>query len=277
MNDQSPASSVDGDIAAIEEALVAQWSMFGHAPGGVWHEADDLVWTEAPVPQLPYNAVLRTRLESGDTRRIDDVIAHFRRRGVQFMWIDHPTAEPQDLAERLKASRLSLVENVTGMSLDLASWQDPGPCKGQIRYREVSTESDLDAFEKLMVEYWELPQESRSFAFRVSRWAYETKVPGVRWLAFREDEPIGKAYLSLVGLEDTAAIFGVYVRPDARGKGVAQTLNELAIRCAVDLGMKRVVLHSSEMAVNVYRRLGFLDRCTLSVYATTSLHSSQPT
>jgi len=63
--------------------------------------------------------------------------------------------------------------------------------------------------------------------------------------------------LSLAGTKDTAAIFGVYVRSAARGKGVAQALNQLAIQRAVDLGMKRVVLHSSNMAVNVYRRSGF--------------------
>ena len=39
---------------------------------------------------------------------------------------------------------------------------------------------------------------------------------------------------------------------------------------------KRVVLHSSEMAVNVYRRLGFIERCILPVYATTTLHGMQP-
>jgi hypothetical protein len=31
------------DIAAVEEAFVAQWSNYGHAPGGVFHDEDDLV------------------------------------------------------------------------------------------------------------------------------------------------------------------------------------------------------------------------------------------
>jgi len=269
--------AADHDIPAIEEALVAQWRLYGHAPGGVWHEEDDLVWTEAPVSQLPYNAVIRTRLGADAPERIDQVVRHFRRRAVQFMWIGHPTAKPDNLAEQLGEHGLSAVEHVTGMALDLASWTTaPPPREGPVTYQEVTDLQGLRAFEELMLSYWELPEESHEYPLGMSRWAYEKGIPGVRWVAYRDGEPVGKAYLSLTGAANTAAIFGVYVRPSARGHGVARTLNELAINRASRLGMRRVVLHSSEMAVNVYRRLGFVDRCTLSIYATTSLHSSQP-
>jgi len=266
------------DIPAIEEALINQWSIFGHAPGGVWHDDRDLIWTEAPVPQLPYNAVLRTRLGADAQERIDRIVRHFRERNVQFMWIHHPTATPDDLPARLSAGGLSLVEHATGMSLELASWRKPPePPDGPIVYLEVTDEHGLRAFDDLIVAYWELPVESHAYSLRMSRWSYETRVPGVRWVAYREGRPVGKAYLSLLGSKETAAIFGVYVSPSARGLGIARRLNELAIGRAAELGMKRVVLHSSEMAVNVYRRLGFLDRCKMSVYATAPLHSTQPT
>lgn len=276
MADSDSALSVTAEIAAIEDALVAQWSTFGLAPGGAWHEADDLVWSEAPLRQLPYNAVLRTRLGADADERIERVIRHFRERNVQFMWLLPPSATPHDLSARLEASGLSLVESVTGMSLDLAAWQDPGPQEGPIAYRRVSTTSDLDAYDELLAEYWELPEDSRAFPLGVSRWAHATNVPGARWVALSDGVPVGKAYLSLKMAGDTAAIFGVYVRAAARGQGVARRLNELAIRHAVDLGLKRVVLHSSAMAVNVYKRLGFVDLCSIPVYATASLHGAQP-
>jgi ribosomal protein S18 acetylase RimI-like enzyme len=193
------------------------------------------------------------------------------------MWVHHPTATPDDLPARLSAGGLSLVEHATGMSLNLASWRKPpDPPSGPILYREVTDEHGLRAFDALIVAYWELPLESHAYTLRMSRWSYETRVPGVRWVAYRDGQPVGKAYLSLLGSKDTAAIFGVYVSPDARGHGIARRLNELVIGRAMELGMKRVVLHSSEMAVNVYRRLGFVDRCKLSVYATAPLHSTQP-
>ena len=82
--------------------------------------------------------------------------------------------------------------------------------------------------------------------------------------------------MSYLGRKDTAAIFGVYVRPTARGYGIASTLTEVAITRAAERGRRRVVLHASEMAVHMYRRLGFIDRCMLPIYATTALHGMQP-
>ena len=38
-------------------------------------------------------------------------------------------------------------------------------------------------------------------------------------------------------------------------------------------GCHRAVLHSTDMAVGVYRRVGFVERCTLTVFATASLWS----
>lgn len=264
-----------GDIEAIEGAFVAQWSNFGRGPGGTLHDDDGVMWVEAPVPQLPYNAVLRTGIEEGADEQIQRLIAHFRERGVQFMWLVHPTARPDDLAKRLVAQDLSLVEHGTGMSMEIETWRPGSEPREEIIYREVTDEDGMRAYEELISSYWELPEESRAYVFDVNRWGAEQGL-GVRWVAYRDDRPIGKVYLSWLGADDTAAIFGVYVHPSGRGHGVATHLTELAIRRAAEAGRRRMVLHSSEVAVNLYRRMGFVERCGMPVYATTSLHSLQP-
>lgn len=270
-------NDIQDDVEALEAALVSQWALFGRGPEGVLHDEHDLLWVEAPVPQLPYNAVLRTRLGQDANERIEQVAAHFRQRGAQFMWMVHPTAKPDDLAARLAACGLSLVEHAAGMSLDLTSWQpSTRSAKGLVSYQEVHDEQSLRAFEELIVRYWELPEESRPYVFGINRWTYRLGDLGVRLVAYKDGQPIGKAYLSYLGFDDTAAIFGVYVSPMARGNGVASMLTELLINRAVERGRKRVVLHSSEMAVSMYRRMGFSNRCVLLVYATTTLHSLQP-
>src|SRR5262245_15139197 len=131
------------DVEAIEQALVAQWSNFGHAPGGAFHDDGDLIWVEAPVAQLPYNAIVRTRLGTDAEARIEQMMRYFRERAAQFLWVVHPTAQPNDLSERLAAKGLSLVERATGMSLNLASWRAaPEPVDGPIIYREMTDEQD---------------------------------------------------------------------------------------------------------------------------------------
>ena len=64
------------------------------------------------------------------------------------------------------------------------------------------------------------------------------------------------------------------VTPEARGRGIAQGLTTTLLARAKVLGCQRVVLHSSEIAVNVYRRAGFIDYCAMTVYATAPLWSA---
>jgi ribosomal protein S18 acetylase RimI-like enzyme len=270
-------ASAHADIEAIEKAFIALWSAFGQAPGAILHEDGDLIWVEAPVAQLPYNAVVRTRLGTDAEERIEQVIRHFRERAAQFLWLVHPTAQPDNLTERLEAKGLPLVERVIGMSLDLTSWNAASdPMDGPITYREVIDEQDLQAYEELIEAYWELPEPSHPYVLRLSRSIHKSGDRPARWVAYRNHQPVGKAALSYLGARDTAAIFGVYVSPAARGYGIASVLTKLAISRAAELGRTRVVLHSSEMAVSLYRRLGFIDRCLLPIHATTALHSLQP-
>ena len=267
---------MDDQIEAIEAAFVAQWANFGRGPGGTLHEGDGLMWVEAPVPQLPYNAVLRTHLDAGADEEIGRLAARFRERDVQFMWLAHPSARPGDLATRLGDQGLSLVERGTGMTLEAEAWRpESSKERGELVYREVTDEDGMRAYEELIASYWELPPESHAYVFGINRWGHEQGL-GVRWVAYRDERPVGKVYLSWLGVEGTAAIFAVYVHPSARGFGAATRLTELAITRALEAGRTRVVLHSSEVAVNLYRRMGFVERCGLPVYATTSLHSLQP-
>ena len=262
------------DIAAIEQALINQWSIYGKAPGGTWHEEPDLVWAEAPIPQLPYNAVVWCQLDDDSLPRIDQIIEHFRNRDVQFMWVVHPTATPDDLIDQLQARGLSHAEDVTGMALDLAGWSPVLEARDTpVVYQEVNDEVSRRLYEELLMTYWELPSESQFYAAGMSEWSQHTGVPGKRWIALLDGHPVGKVYLSLLGSEDTAAIFGVFVKSEARGHGIAGILSQLAIDHASKLGFKRVVLHSSAMACNLYKKLGFEERCILHLYGTTSLHS----
>lgn len=265
------------DITAIETAFRDQWANFGRGPGGAIRQEGGLMWVEAPVPQLPYNAVLETRLDEDVDEAIDRCIAGFRSRDVEFMWVVHPTAQPDDLVERLLTRRLTVVEEAAGMSLDLDRW-DPPPAPvghGAIVYREASDEQGLDEYEMLIAAYWDLSEENQKYVFGINRWGYEAGL-GQRWVAYKNDTPVGKVYLSWLGVPDTAAIFGVFVDAQARGHGAATQLTALAIERAREEGKKRVVLHSSKVARRLYERMGFVARCDYPAYGTQELHSLQP-
>jgi len=274
-------SALHDDVQALEEAVVAQWANFGLGPGGSYNEDGGLAWTEAPVSQLPYNAIVRTRLTRDAEDRIDAMVRRFRARGVQFLWIVHPSARPANLEQLLPRHGLSLVARETGMALDLATWKRPVVrAGGPITYKEAGDEWSLADFEDLIAQYWDLPDETRPYVDGCIRRAFEFGDRGVWLLAYKGQEPVGKAYLSLQGLDDTASIWGVYVKSTARGYGIGSRLTELALERAAELGKSRVVLGSSEMGLNVYRRIGFKETRVLAVYASvsfpTALQGAQP-
>ncbi len=221
---------------------------------------------------LPYNAVVRTHLESNSAdSALERVLARYRERGVDYMWIDHPSATPDDLGRRLTKSGLELVEVATGMSLELANWQPTAPTT---LVKEAVDDAALEAYAALLMRYWEIPEDEQHLVTELHQYWSPSRATGHRFLAFNSaGAAIGKGYLSLAGPTGVASIFGMSVVPEARGRGVASKITMAMLGCAKKEGCARAVLHSSQGAVGLYRRAGFIERCKLKVYATNSLWS----
>jgi GNAT superfamily N-acetyltransferase len=256
------------EVADIEQALVAHWSQFGRWSRGELHDGDGLLWFRTPIAHLPYNGVIRTRLPEGEAadRAIRAVVDRFRAAGVEFIWFDHPSATPSDLGERLAARGLPAAEHITCMSLDLADW-DPQPLPRGVAFREVHDAAAVRTYTELTTRYWEIPDHELPLVAELHRqWS-----GGRRYLALHGGQAVGKAYLSLVGPPGVAAIFGMSVPPEARGRGIATGLTTTLLHAARNSGAARVVLHSTAMAAGVYRRAGFRRRCALTIHASTPL------
>jgi GNAT superfamily N-acetyltransferase len=266
---------VNDPIHDIEEALVGHWSHFGRWPKGALVEDGGTLRYETPIPHLPYNAVVRTGIADEEADEvISRVVASFRARDVDFAWWVTPSATPADLGARLEEQELRLVERATGMSLELDEWDGAPPREG-VDYVEVVDDEGMAVYADLIYSYWETPEESRDLVAEVNSYWGPGKAPAHRWVAFADGRPVGKALLSLAAPDGVAAVYGMSVRPEARGRGVAGGLTSTLLQRARELGCHRVVLHSTEMATGVYARSGFVERCPLAVYASATLWSGR--
>ena len=218
-------------------------------------ERDGLTWFRTPIRHLPYNGVIRTRMDVLDEALIDHVLAGYRERGVQCFWGLHTLSRPTGVAEALVAQGLAKVEAMTCMALDLASWSMPSRPAGVV-IDEVEDEAGLHAYTDLTLGYWEIPAEDAALVAQLHR-------------DYGPRPDFGVRYLARLG-----AIYGMSVRPQARGRGVAGALTTTMLARAREEGHRRMVLHSSEMAVGVYARAGFAPCGALDVYATAPLWSS---
>jgi GNAT superfamily N-acetyltransferase len=263
-------------VQEIEEALVGHWSHFGRWPRGALVEERGTLRYETPIAQLPYNGVIRTRIVGDPDSVIESVLAGFARRDVSCAWWHHPTASPPDLGERLAARGLELVEEAVGMSLDLRDRPRQRVEQNGVRYLEVLDEGLLRHYSELIFRYWEVDERSHSLVEEANAYWDPGRTPVTRWVALDETgNAIGKALLSRAAPPGVAAIYGMSVTPEARGRGVASALTGILLERAERLGCERVVLHSSEMAIGVYERAGFVRKCELPVYANATLWASR--
>ena len=256
----------------IEEAFAAHWSVFGRWTHGELHDENGVLWFETPLKHLPYNGVIRTRIDGDADAVVAATLERFRARRVQFFWLVHPSARPDDLSERLAAHGMEPVEHATGMSLELADWEGRDPPPG-VLYREVLDDADLQAYQELTAAYWEIPEDEAPLVAQFQREWGPGRAPGHRYLALLDGVPVGKGYLSVAGPPGVAAIYGMSTRPEARGRGVASGLTTVLLRRAKEIGCRRAVLHSSDMAVGVYCRAGFVEQCRFTVFATAPIWS----
>jgi ribosomal protein S18 acetylase RimI-like enzyme len=265
-------------VGEIEEALVGHWSYFGRWPRGALVEDTGTVRYETPIAQLPYNGVVRTWIEGDPEVAIERVLDTFARRDVAFVWWHHPTARPGDLGDRLLSLGLRLVEEATGMSLELEGRPSSGSLPSGLRFVEVVDEAQMRSYADLIFRYWEVPPGAHALVEEVNRYWGPGRAPVHRWIVLDESErAIGKALLSLAAPPGIAAIYGMSVTPEARGKGVASALTQILVGRAEALGCRRVVLHASEMAVGLYERAGFIKQCEMPVYANATLWATRET
>lgn len=263
-------------LGDCEEALVAHWSQLGRLPGSTLHEEDGLVWFETPVRHLPYNGVVRIRVD-GDAaadRAISRVIDRCAARGADCWWAVHPSATPSDIGDRLAAAGLDPVERMNFMALHLGSWR-PRRAPGEAVFQVAEDAAALRAYTDLTLRYWEIPSEEQDAVADLHRAIVPGRFPGMRWLALVDGQPVGKAYLSLAGPPGVASIYGMSIRPEARGRRVASGLAAAMMSRAQALGCHRAVLHATDMAVGLYARVGFSACGSATVFATAPVWSDE--
>lgn len=259
-------------IDHIEENLWEMWSNFGQGPGCALHVSNDVLWFETPIPIIPYNGVLRFQARTEVDHSIEMIVQHFRRKKAQFMWVLHPSAQPADLNDRLINHGLKYVEPIPGMARELKNLPDVPPLPNGIEVHEVVGEGEASAFYQFAAWRWNVPeayQEQYSEIVKCFRFG-EPDTKAFMWQAWHAGQPIAKAGLYLGS--ESAGIYAVVTKPEARRQGLARILTLVALHKARSCGYPLAVLHSSPMAEGLYQSLGFSTIAKLLLYASEEVH-----
>ncbi len=93
----------------------------------------------------------------------------------------------------------------------------------------------------------------------------DERSPTRAWLIVKDGKVLAKA-----GSHDTGGVVGLYgvaTKPEARGFGFARLICLTALSAARARGRRLAVLHSTPMAVSLYRAMGFREAALFRLYA----------
>jgi GNAT superfamily N-acetyltransferase len=233
-------------------------------PGAVLHEEPGLYWFETGVPLDLFNGVLQTRLEAAALpAAIDRVQAYFQQRRLPFHWRLGPSSQPADFGPLLEARGISHVEDEPGMAVDLFALNEALPVTSSVTIHPVTSDEQVsqwarvwgcgapeEVIEQMGTVYTALrPSPQRSFQL---------------YLGTLAGEPVATAALFLGA--GVAEIGQVVTLPQARRQGIGAAMTLMAAQAARSQGYRIAVLTASPMGINIYRRLGFSECCTVSTY-----------
>lgn len=241
----------------LEENLCEMWAVFGRGPGCSLHKEDNLIWFETPIPLIPYNGVLRFNVQDKVDQTIGRIVDHFHQRKTPFMWILHPSSSPSDLGDRLLRSGLSDIEPITGMARSLEDLSERPSLPDDVEIRKVASASDASTYYQFAAWRWHVPERYQEHYAAIAA-GFQLGEPGSKahmWQAWRGGQPIAKA--GMLFASNSAGIYAVVTRPEARGQGLARALTLTALHEARSSGFSLAVLHATPMAVNLYRSIGF--------------------
>lgn len=218
------------------------------------------------IPFAYLNAVVCRALPTGAA--LDALIAETRAfyaaHGTPHSWYVTPFTTPADVGETLAARGLVRQEQAN-MAMDLAALPETAPLPAGCTIEEVYGAERFDEWGRTYVTGYGMPPAMAAGALATLReMPFGPGTPLRRYLARLGGTPVASATLFLGG--GAAGIYNVATLPEARGRGIATAVTLAALREARAQGETVGVLHASDMAYAVYRRMGFRECCVWDCY-----------
>jgi ribosomal protein S18 acetylase RimI-like enzyme len=252
-------------IAAAEANLAEEMAAFGrYLPGAELHEDPEMQWIISPL----FNAVVRTCIVPGDIdARIDETLAYFRSRHASSIgWSVSPSTRPSNLAAYLLAHGLTLVEDQSIMAANLQTLHEDMVTPPNLRIEEVSDQEMLKQYARVSMQgFGSSADQIKCYYDTYSAAGFGKRRPWHHYLGRLNQEPV--AVSSLLLYAGVVGVYGVATIPTARRQGMGAAMTLAALREARRLGYRVGILTPSEMGLGIYRRLGFREYYTTSIYA----------
>ncbi|MDD5232894.1 MAG: GNAT family N-acetyltransferase [Syntrophales bacterium] len=253
-------------LDAIEGNLFEAWRYLSVAPEVDYQAEAKMIRFISGIDYPLCNSIMRTNFSAGSLDEdIRKAMAPFVSRRLPMLWWVGPGTRPAGLGGRLGRHGLKAEGSVPGMAADLHLIGSVDSALPGFDFREVKDKEGLGAWIDIFRDVFEVPsQASRFFSIAMARAGFGPGRPYRHFLGCRGDKPV--ACSSVFMGESAAGIYNVAVAPEFRGRGVGAAMTLKPLDSAREAGLRTAILHSSEMGLPVYKKLGFREYCRLDVY-----------
>lgn len=255
-------------LEALEANSGEEMGCFGRGiPGAELHEDEELTWFITHRRYL--NGVLRTRLARNEQAYIDAKIEqvrhHFLAQKVGLNWPVGPVTYPTHLGEYLVAHGIPQRTSDLWMALGLHTLDEPTQQGASLTIRECHDQAAMQVWKEVSGRGFNGFEEGvESYYENYLNIGFGDGTSWHHYVAWLNTTPVAAA--SLLVYAGLAGIYGVSTVPEARRQGVGAAITTYALQYARTLGYHIAVLSPSNMGINMYRRIGFRDVCTVQHY-----------
>jgi ribosomal protein S18 acetylase RimI-like enzyme len=246
------------DEARLQEC--ADRNLFGvlrhfalHSTGAELHEDESLLLTTAPTPMASafHDAAIRL-VAAADPYEVLTRTREFGRRHERRMVLWASDYRDADLTHAATALDMPMLPSATGMWL--AAPQKPGTLPG-VEIIEVVDETGVSSFEQIHKSIFTDSGQPTEAAAHFATAGALLSANARAFVVHLDGQPAACAMAVCTGRE--AGIYWVGTRRSTRRRGLGEIATRAAVIAAFELGADIVVLQATEMAVSVYRRIGF--------------------
>ena len=248
-------------IQAIEANTIESFRAWGKWARLQLQQDPEIAWTASDIPFFLFNVVLGLVPQTGDaTSEPQSVVAaatsRAESRQVPMGWWVGLTNRTPDLGQLLEDQGWFHAATLTGMAVDLPELVEPASLPPGLTISPVDDADSLENWCQIMTSVSEFPDFAAAAWLDMYRDMEIIDDPQWRlYLGSINGTPVSTSMLYLGA--GVAGIHGVTTLPEYRGRGIATAMTYPPLVYARNQGYRIGVLFSSEMAVDIYRKIGF--------------------
>jgi ribosomal protein S18 acetylase RimI-like enzyme len=238
----------------IQGNLIAYMRLFDGLSGMSMYDAESF-WIISHKP-APGDCILRANFSDYEIdAQIDRIFEQVGQHVDHIGWMLFPGDQPADLGQRLEARGMPAGLAGNWLWADLKSLTPAPSAPDNFRIKRV-------ADDQMMAEWTRISEEGFGgelgcFYEAYARHGYGADAFSLHYIGYLDDKPVTSGTLLDAG--GGASIYDVSTPPDFRGQGFGGAITHYIMREIRNRGYTDTWIWSSNMARNLYQKLGYVD------------------